>query len=48
VQSEHDYLRRSSLAPDLAGYNITHINFRVNNFYNLYYAPDDIYFRSAI
>ena len=42
VQSEVDYLRRSALAPDLAGYNITQIGFRVNNFFDWYYAPDDL------
>ena len=43
--SEQSYLGRSSLAPDLAGYNITQIGFRVNNFYDRYFAPDDTYFR---
>ncbi len=46
VRSEADYLRRSSLSPDLAGYNITQIGFRVNNFYDSYYAPDDIYLKT--
>jgi hypothetical protein len=44
-QTEQNFLGRSSLAPDLAGYSITQIGFRVNNFYEWYYAPDDIYFK---
>ena len=43
--SEQDYLGRSSLAPDLAGYNITQIGFRVNNFYDYYDVQDERYFR---
>ena len=43
--SEQDFLGRSSLAPDLAGYEITQVGFRVNNFYDRYFAPDDVYFR---
>ncbi len=42
-QSEQLYLGRSPLAPDLAGYNITEIRFRVNNFYDWYSLPDNIY-----
>lgn len=44
-RSEQGFLGRSSLAPDLAGYNITQIGFRVNNFHDLYFAPDDVYYR---
>ena len=44
-QSERDFLGRSSLAPDLAGYNITQIGFRVSNFHDRYFAPDDVYYR---
>ena len=43
--SEQGYLGRSALAPDLAGYNITQIGFRVHNFYDWYFAPDDVYYR---
>ena len=43
VGSEHLFLRRSSLAPDLAGYNITQIGFRVNNFYDSYFEPENTY-----
>ena len=43
--SEQGFLGRSSATPDLAGYNITQIGFRVNNFYDRYFAPDDTYFR---
>jgi hypothetical protein len=43
--SEQGYLGRSSLAPDLAGYNITQIGFRVNNFYDYFDVPEDRYFR---
>ena len=28
-------------SPDLAGYNITQIGFRVNNYYDWYYAPEN-------
>jgi hypothetical protein len=45
VQSEQDFLGRSSLAPDLAGYNITQIGLRVNNFYDYFDVPEDRYFR---
>lgn len=44
-RDEQGFLSRSSLAPDLAGYNITQIDFRVNNFHDRYFAPDDVYFR---
>jgi hypothetical protein len=44
--SEQVFLGRSSLSPDLAGYNITQISFRVNNFYDSYYAPDDVYLKT--
>ena len=43
--SEQLFLGRSAAAPDLAGYNITQIGFRVNNFYDQYFAPDDNYYR---
>jgi hypothetical protein len=39
-QSEQLYLGRSSLAPDLAGYNITQIGFRVSEFYD-YFDPSE-------
>ena len=29
----------------MAGYNITQIGFRVNSYYDYYFAPDDTYFR---
>jgi hypothetical protein len=45
IWSERDFLGRSAAAPDLAGYNITQIGFRVNTFYDRYFAPDDTYFR---
>ncbi len=44
--SEQVFLGRSSLSPDLAGYNLTQIAFRVNNFYDSYYAPDDVYLKT--
>jgi hypothetical protein len=43
--SEQQFFGRSALAPDLAGYNITQIGFRVDNFYDFYNATDDRYFR---
>ena len=30
-------------SPDLAGYNITQIGFRVNNYYDWFYAPENRY-----
>ena len=45
-QSEQDFLGRSSLAPDLAGYNITQIGFRVNNFYDWYDPFEERNFRT--
>ena len=42
---EQPYLGRSALAPDFAGYSITQVGFRVNNFYDYYDAPDDRYFK---
>jgi len=39
------FFGRPSLSPDLAGYDITQIGFRVNNFYDFYNAPEDRYFR---
>lgn len=43
--SEQGYLGRSSASPDLAGYNITQIGFRVNNFYDYFDVQEDRYFR---
>uniref|UniRef100_A0A7C4KHQ9 PEP-CTERM sorting domain-containing protein n=1 Tax=Anaerolinea thermolimosa TaxID=229919 RepID=A0A7C4KHQ9_9CHLR len=43
---EQDFLGRSALAPDLAGYNITEIAFRVNNFYDYFDVPEDRWFRT--
>ena len=45
AQSEANYLGRSSLTPDLAGYNITQIGFRVNSFYDGYDGIDDRYYK---
>ena len=42
---EQPYLGRSAFAPDFAGYNITQIGFRVNNFYDYYDGSDDRYFK---
>ena len=44
--SEHGYLGRSSAAPDLAGYDITQIGFRVNNFYDYFDVQENRYFRT--
>jgi len=44
-QSEQDFLGRSSAAPDLAGYNITQIGFRVNNFYDFFDVGENRNFR---
>ena len=44
-RSEQDFLGRSSIAPDLAGYNITQIGFRVNNFQDGYDPEYNIYTR---
>jgi len=43
--SEQSYLGRSSLTPDLAGYNITQIGFRVNNFYDYFDVQENRYFK---
>ena len=40
---EADVLGRSSLTPDFAGYNITQIGFRVNEYYDWFYAPENRY-----
>lgn len=40
AQSEQDFLGRSSLSPDLAGYNITQIGFRVSTFFD-YFDPSE-------
>ena len=45
AQSEQLYLGRSSLAPDLAGYGITQIGFRVSEFYDYFDPSEDRYFR---
>ena len=44
--SEQDFLGRSSLSPDLVGYNITQIGFRVNNFYDWYEPVEERNFRT--
>lgn len=43
--SEQLFLGRSALAPDLAGYNITQIGFRVNNFYDYFDVAENRNFR---
>lgn len=43
--SEQGYLGRSSTGPDLAGYNITEVGFRVNNFYDYFDVQEDRYFK---
>ena len=43
--SEQGFLGRSSLSPDLAGYDITQIGFRVNNFQDGYDPEYNIYTR---
>jgi hypothetical protein len=43
--SEQFMLARSLAAPDLAGYNITQVGFRVNNFYDYFDVQEDRYFR---
>ena len=43
--SEQLFLGRSSLSPDLAGYNITQIGFRVSEFYDYFDPSEDRYFR---
>lgn len=45
VGSEQLYLGRTSLSPDLAGYNITQIGFRVNSFYDDYDGIEDRYMK---
>lgn len=42
-QNERDYLGRPLLTPDFAGYNITQIGFRVNNYYDWFYEPESRY-----
>ena len=44
--SEQSFLGRSAAAPDLAGYDITQIGFRVNNFYDYFDVQEDRYFRT--
>ncbi len=43
--SEQLFLGRSPASPDLAGYNITQIGFRVNNFYDYFDVQENGYFR---
>ena len=43
VSTEAGFLGRSLAAPDLAGYSITQIGFRVNSYYDSYYAPENRY-----
>ena len=40
---EANFLGRPSLAPDFAGYNITQIGFRVNNYYDWFYEDENRY-----
>ena len=42
---EQFYLGRSAAAPDFAGYTITQIGFRVDNFYDYFNVQEDSYFR---
>ena len=44
-QTERGFLSRSPSAPDLAGYDITQIGFRVNNFYDYFDVQENTYFR---
>ena len=44
-QTERGFLGRSAAAPDLAGYTITQIGFRVNNFYDYFDVQENGYFR---
>ena len=41
--TEANVLGRSLAAPDFAGYNITQIGFRVNSYYDWFYAPENRY-----
>ncbi len=41
--NEADFLGRSPAAPDFAGYTITQIDFRVDNYYDWFYAPENRY-----
>ena len=41
--SEAQVLGRSSLTPDFAAYNIMRIGFRVNEYYDWFYAPENRY-----
>ncbi len=43
--SEQLFLGRSAVAPDLAGYTITQIGFRVNSFYDYFDVQEDRYFK---
>jgi len=43
--SEQLFLGRSLASPDLAGYSITQIGFRVSNFYDYFDVQEDRYFR---
>jgi hypothetical protein len=46
VPDEQRFLGRSSLSPDLAGYNITQIGFRVTAFYDWYEPVEERNFRT--
>jgi PEP-CTERM motif len=41
--TESGFLGRSPAAPDFAGYTITQIGFRVNNYYDWFYEPENRY-----
>jgi hypothetical protein len=43
VGTEANVLGRSLESPDLAGYNITQIGFRINSYYDWYYEPENRY-----
>lgn len=44
-QTERGFLGRPVATPDLAGYTITQVGFRVNNFYDYFNVQEDSYFR---
>ena len=46
LAAEQLFLGRSSLSPDLAGFDITQIGFRVNNFYDWYDSSEERNFRT--
>jgi hypothetical protein len=41
--SEANFLGRSLAAPDFAGYEITQVGFRINNYYDWFYEPENRY-----